>query len=353
MKFQIILFAILISTNVFSQTLKKDVDALIKSNIPNNEGPGLVVLIAKKGKTIYKEAFGKANLELNVPMSTNHVFQIGSMTKQFTAISILLLEEQGKLKLNDLVENYIPNYPNGNKITIHHLLSHTAGLPDFTKFKGLREFAQTDHDASEVVEFFKSDTLEFSPGSKFSYSNTNYVLLGYIIEITSGMKYKEYIDKNIFQKIGMKSSLYSNDRIIVNNRAYGYHKKENGYVNKTIISYSVPYASGALMSSVDDLLIWQNALRDQRLLKSENSIKAFSKYTLSNGDSYTYGYGWHIKEIKGYPSREHGGSVFGYKSMGVYLPQQDIYVVGLSNCDCISPTQLIKDITEIVLKHVE
>ncbi|WP_144884885.1 serine hydrolase domain-containing protein [Lacibacter cauensis] len=334
-----------------AQKLSSKIDSLITTVVKDSNGPGAVFLVAKNGQPVYHKAFGKANLELGVPLSTRQVFQIGSMTKQFTAIGILLLEEQGKLSVNDAVSKYVPDYPAGNRITLHHLLTHTSGIKDFTKMKTLNEIAQKEMTPKMMVDFFKNEPVEFAPGEKFEYNNSSYVLLGYIIELVTGESYEAFIQKSIFQKAGMQQSRYATDRQVILNRADGYQKKESGYVNKTIISYSVPFSSGSLMSTTTDLLKWQNALNQQVLLKKEELQKAFTKYKLNDGTEITYGYGWHIKDVNGVPSREHGGSIFGFKSMGVYIPEEDIYVVGLSNCDCNSPTQLARDIAALLLQE--
>jgi len=335
---------------VFGQKLFKDIDRVIHNVLKEKNGPGGVFMVAKNGKPIYQRAFGKANIELNVDLTTESVFQLGSMTKQFTAIAILMLEEQGKLDAKQTVSKYIPDYPSGDSITLHHLLTHTSGIKDFTKMKALKDIAQKEMTPKMMVDFFKNEPVDFKPGEKFDYNNSGYFLLGYIIEIVSGETFEDYIQKHIFEKLGMNSSRYANDRQIIAKRAYGYQKKESAYVNKAVINFGIPFASGALMSTLNDMLKWQNALNHNLLLKRENSQKAFSKYKLNNGEEFTYGYGWHIKDLDGTPSREHGGSIFGFKTMGIYIPSEDIYVIGFSNCDCNSPTQLVRDIAELSLK---
>jgi CubicO group peptidase (beta-lactamase class C family) len=336
-----------------AQKLNQKIDSLIQSEFKDSNGPGGVFLVSKKGKPVYKKAFGMANLELEIKLNTNSIFQIGSMTKQFTAIAILMLEEQGKLKITDPISKYIPSYLNGNMITIHHLLTHTSGIKDFTKMKALSDIAQKEMTPAQMVDFFKNEPVDFAPGEKFDYNNSGYVVLGYIIELASGETYEDFIKKNIFDIIGMTNSYYASDRKIIKNRAYGYHKKSSGYVNKTIINFSVPFSSGSLMSTLDDMLRWQNALNQNLLLSSKNEMKAFTKYKLNNGQEIEYGYGWHLKNINGIPTREHGGSIFGFKSMAVYIPSEDIYVVGFSNCDCNSPTQLVKDIAKISIENLK
>ncbi|MFC3561280.1 serine hydrolase domain-containing protein [Pedobacter jamesrossensis] len=310
-------------------------------------------MVAQHGKAIYQKAFGKANLELGVDLTTKNVFQLGSMTKQFTAVAVLILEEQGKLNVTEAISKYIPDYPSGDKITIHHLLTHTSGIKDFTKMKSLSSIAQKDMTPKMMVDFFKNEPVDFLPGEKFEYNNSGYVLLGYIIELVSEETYEQFIKNHIFDKLGMSNSYYATDRQIINKRAYGYHKKETGFVNKTVINFSVPFSSGSLMSTIADMLKWQNALNQNLLLNVKETQKAFSKYKLNNGSDFTYGYGWHIKQINGTPTREHGGSIFGFKTMGIYIPNKDIYVIGFSNCDCNSPTKITTDIAKLALEKLK
>ncbi|OMP78206.1 MULTISPECIES: serine hydrolase [unclassified Chitinophaga] len=337
---------------VQAQNLENAVDELILRDFNDKNGPGGVFMVAHHGIPVYQKAFGKANLELGDDLSVDNVFQLGSMTKQFTAIAILMLEQQRRLSVGDPVSKYISDYPNGDKITIHHLLTHTSGIKDFTKMKSLMGIAQKDMTPKMMVDFFKDEPVDFEPGEKFDYNNSGYVLLGYLIELVSGEKYEEYIKKHIFDKVGMTQSYYASDRKVIKGRAYGYHKKESGYVNKTVISFSVPFSSGALMSTLSDMLKWQNALNKNLLLDTAETTKAFSRYKLNNGEEFNYGYGWHIRDINKVPTREHGGSIFGFKTMAVYIPGEDIYVIGLSNCDCNSPTKVTGDIAALALKFL-
>lgn len=350
------LLTLLLATCVFNKSyaqLNQKIDSLIQTEFNDPNGPGGVFLISKKGKTIYKKAFGKANLELDANMTSDNVFQIGSMTKQFTAVAVLILESQGRLKVSDPVSKYIPDYPSGNSITIHHLLTHTSGIKDFTKMKSLSEIAQKEMSPKAMVDFFKNEPVDFKPGEKFDYNNSGYVLLGYIIELVSGSKYEDFIRENIFRKAGMDHSYYASDRKVIKNRAYGYHQKSDGYVNKTVISFSVPFASGSLMSTVEDMVKWQDAIGKNLILDAEHTKKAFIRYRLNREEEFAYGYGWHLKDINRIPTREHGGSIFGFKSMGIYIPDEDVYIIGFSNCDCHSPTQIVKDMAKAVLKDAK
>ncbi|MEL1253219.1 serine hydrolase domain-containing protein [Flavobacterium sp. DGU38] len=342
------LILLLIFQAGFSQNLESKIDSLITSKF-KPENPGAIFLAVKKGKVVYRKAFGMADLERDIKMKPEFVFEIGSMTKQFTAVSILMLAEQRKLKLDDEITKFIPDYPTqGNLITIHHLLTHTSGIKDFTTMKSIKNIAREDLSPKELVDFFKNEPMDFKPGEQYKYCNSGYVLLGYIIEKVSGETYEEFITKHIFEKAEMKNSFYASHEKVIKNRVSGYRERD-GFMNANYISFSIPFASGAIMSTVDDLLKWQNAINDNVLLNDAFTKKAFTNYQLNNGKKIDYGYGWHIEKIKNKIVHEHGGSIFGFKSMGVYEPSEQIYVVGLSNCDCNSPTSITKDIAGLLI----
>jgi len=335
---------------IYAQNLESKIDSILQKKYPPN-APGATFLISKNGNIIYKKAFGLSNLELNLPMHTENVFEIGSMTKQFTAVSILMLVEQHKVSLDDEITKYIPDYPTqGKKITVHHLLNHTSGIKSYTTLKKLYDIDKNDLTPIELIDFFKNEPMDFNPGEQYKYNNSGYVILGYIIEKVSRLSYSEFVIKNIFEKLNMNNSTYGNHRKVIKNRASGHHMKEN-YENSRFVSYSLSYAAGALISSVIDLNIWQQALIENKLIKKETLDKAYTNYSLNNGEKTNYGYGWNIKTLGGKPSYEHGGFIFGFKSMGVYLPESDIYVVGLNNCDCNSPTKVTRKIAELAEKY--
>jgi len=347
----IVIFFFLLISGYTQETLESKIDSLLEAKYKPND-PGAVAMVSQKGNILYQKAFGKANLELDVPMTTENVFEIGSMTKQFTAISILMLMEQGKLKLDDYITKYIPEYPmHGQKITIHHLLTHTSGIKRYTSMKSLRDIAKNDLTPKELVDFFKNEPMEFDAGEQFKYNNSGYIILGYIIEIISGKSYADFIEENIFEPLEMHSSLYASHSKIILNRAYGYQSKDNDYKNAMYISLTLPYSSGSLMSTTKDLLNWQQGLKNSKLISHESLEKAFTNYTLNNGSYIDYGYGWNIKNILGVTTYEHGGSIFGFKSMSVYIPSDDIYVVILTNCDCNSPTKITKQIAETIITN--
>lgn len=239
------------------------------------DDPGATVLVSKKGKVIYHKAFGLANLELNISMKTDHVFEIGSITKQFTAVGILMLEEQGKLSVDDEITKFLPDYPtNGKKITIHQLLNHTSGIKSYTSMN-LSEIAALDKTPTELIDYFKNEPMDFDPGTKWQYNNSGYIILGHIIEKLSDKTYEDFIEQNIFKPLQMTNSRYGHKYEIIKNRASGYQPSEQGYINADYLSMTLPYAAGSLMSTAEDLNKWQKGLNANTLLKKKTCKKHF------------------------------------------------------------------------------
>ena len=340
LNFKVLAISILFFVSAFSieaQNLETKLDRIIQKNY-QPEKPGAAALVTKDGEVIYRKAFGEANLELDVSMKPEMVFEIGSMTKQFTAVAILMLEEQGEISLQDDITKYIENYPtHGHEITIYHLLTHTSGIKSYTSMKEWQDKWRKDFKPKEMIDLFKNEPMNFAPGEKFSYNNSAFFMLGYIIKKVSGMPYPEFLEKKIFQPLGMDNSYYGSHRKIIKNRADGYQKKSGDFVNEEFLSLTQPGAAGSIMSTVDDMWKWQQAIKNNRLIKRETLEKAFTEYTLNNGEPINYGYGWFLKEINGSPTIEHGGGIFGYTSNGIYLPKEEVYVVMLTNRDDISP----------------
>jgi CubicO group peptidase (beta-lactamase class C family) len=332
----------------YTQTLEENIDQLLEAKYKPNE-PGATALIYKNGEVIYRKAFGNANLELGIAMTPENVFEIGSITKQFTAIAILMLEEQGKLKIENEITKFIPDYPtNGKTITVHHLLNHTSGIKSYTSMDSFRELARTDMSPTELIDVFKNEPMDFDPGEKFLYNNSGYILLGHIIEVVSGQTYADFIEKNIFEKLGMSNSYYGSMSKLIKNRASGYQNR-NGYVNAAYLSLTLPYAAGSLMSNIDDLLIWQKALNTFQLITKESYEKAIHGSSLNNGEHIGYGYGLQEGDINGSVSISHGGGIFGYTTQGIYLPEENVFVSILTNCDCNSPGGVANKIAALAI----
>ncbi|NHF58047.1 serine hydrolase [Flavobacteriaceae bacterium TP-CH-4] len=333
----LITFLTVSATNLYAQDLEKIFDDLART-LYQPESPGLTVLVAKNDDILYRKAFGMANMELKVPMKPENVFELGSITKQFTAVAILMLMEQGKIDLLDPITTYVPDYPmQGKQITIHHLLNHTSGIKSYTEMGDLSSFARNDKTPTELIDYFKNEPMDFNPGDAWHYNNSGYIILGHIIEVVSGMSYADFIETNIFQPLGMTNSYYGSHTQLIRNRASGYMPSESGYRNADYLSMTLPYAAGSLMSTVDDMFLWFQAIRDNTLISAQSKAKAFTDTKLNNGKPTHYGYGWQIDEINGVQSIEHGGGIFGYVTQGVYVPSENVYVIILTNRNGNSP----------------
>lgn len=324
-------------------------DKLLSEQFKSNE-TGAAALVSKNGKIVYKKAFGLANVELNVPMQSDNVFRIGSITKQITAVAILQLMEQGKLNLQDEITKFIPDYPTqGTKITIEHLLTHTSGIRNFSTIRDTVQFGRLDQSPKQMINHFKNQPMRFAPGTRWEYSNSGYFLLGYIIEQITGMSYAQYIEEKFFKPLGMNNSLYANDIRIVKNRAAGYAKPDKVLENASFVSLTQPYAAGSVQSSVEDLFKWQQAVQSYKLIKKETLDKAWSRYILTDGNPTSYGYGWRQGYIQGSASLWHGGLIQGYMTMAMYLPEQDVFVTVLTNCECNSPVDITAKLAALAI----
>lgn len=330
-------FALSSFVGLYAQDLSSQFDELL-ADYNEPDSPGATALVYKNGKVLYRKALGMANLELDVLMKPENVFELGSITKQFTAVSILMLIEQGKLGLDDEITKYLPEYPTkGKKITIHNLLNHTSGIKSYTNMGSFMAMTREDKTPIEIIDHFKNEPMDFDPGEQWSYNNSGYIILGHIIENISGKSYAEYIDENIFKPLGMLNSYYGSKFNLIKNRAIGYTPNGDGFQKANFLSMTLPYAAGSLMSNVDDMVKWHKAIHNNTLITSESKAKAFTNTTLNNREPTNYGYGWQIDEINGIPSIEHGGGIFGYVTQGVYVPSENVYVIVLTNRDGASP----------------
>jgi CubicO group peptidase (beta-lactamase class C family) len=343
---------LLITTQVIAKNNTKKYDKLLNELFDKN-GPGGVALVVKDGKTLYRKAFGKANIELNVDMTPENIFRIGSITKQFTAAAILQLAESGKLDLNVDINEYIKDYAHDDMhITIKNLLSHTSGIKNYTTLKSFNyEHKKKDLSPQQLIDIITQQTLAFTPGEKYQYSNSNYVLLGYIIEQVSKQDYASYINQHIFQPLALQNSYYGSAAKIIHNRVSGYKKDSNGYKNADYISMSQPYAAGGLLSTVDDLSKWYTALMANQVFSNASMEEATTPFLLNNGSTADYGYSWGTggDNIFSSPMISYGGAIDGFIATTKYLPKEALFVGILSNCRCYSPSRIANKLAAIAI----
>jgi CubicO group peptidase (beta-lactamase class C family) len=306
-------------------------DQLLAKNYPSGE-PGGAAIVVRDGQVVLRKAYGLANVELGVPLTPESVFELGSVTKQFTAVAILMLAEQGKVRLDDEITKYLADFPtHGQKVTIEQLLTHTAGIANYTDLAEWIPRVREEMPVATLIGLFKDKPLDFPPGTKWSYSNSGYVLLGAVIEKASGKSYERFVEDEIFQKLGMKASRYGNQAEVIPNRAYGYDKADGGYRNAEYLSMTQPYAAGSLMSTLDDLAIWDRALAGETLLKRSSIERLFVPAQLASGTNTHYALGWGVSDLHGRQVQAHGGGIFGFVTMVVRVPEDKLFVAVLSN----------------------
>lgn len=310
------------------------IDSLLKSSFPADR-PGAAVIVVKDGRTLFRKAYGMANLELGVALQPDMVFRLGSITKQFTATAILMLAEEGKLSLQDPIEKHLPGYPTqGHTITIEHLLTHTSGIQSYTDVPGwMTSRIQGAMTVSELVDGFKKEPMQFAPGERWAYNNSGYILLGAIIEKASGKTYEAFVRERIFEPLGMTSSYYDRTEAIIPKRAPGYTLEGDQPKNARYLSMTQPYSAGALASTVDDLARWDASLYTEKLLKKASLDRARTPYVLKDGKATGYGYGWGVSTLRGRRAISHGGGIFGFSTYAVRLPDERVYVAVLCNSD--------------------
>ncbi|HQR33037.1 MAG TPA: serine hydrolase [Blastocatellia bacterium] len=312
-----------------SSAINQELEKVFKPN-----EPGAAVIAVKDGQVVFRKGYGMANLELGVPIEPDMIFRIGSVTKQFTAVSILMLMEQGKLNLTDEITKFLPDYPTqGHKITIEHLLTHTSGIKSYTNLPEWLPLWRKDMTMKELIDLFKDKPMEFAPGDSWNYNNSAFVLLGAIIEKITGQSYGDFVEKNIFAPLGMKQSFYDNTQRVIPRRAAGYSKNGSGYANAQYLSMSQPHAAGSLMSTVDDLAKWDAALYTEKLVKQESLKKAWTPFVMNGGRPTNYGYGWGISTLQGEKVISHGGGINGFTCEAIRLPESKVYVAILTNRD--------------------
>jgi D-alanyl-D-alanine carboxypeptidase len=307
------------------------IDALMSETYKPGE-PGAAIIVRKDGRTILRKGYGLADLELGVPIAPDMVFRLGSITKQFTAVSILMLAQDGKLGLQDEITKFLPDYPaQGRTITVEHLLTHTSGIQSYTDLPEWLPLWRKDMALAELIGLFKDKPMQFEPGTRWAYNNSGYILLGAIIEKVSGRTYEQFLNERIFKPLGLGGSGYDSTERIIPRRVPGYQKGRDGFVNAPYLSMTQPYAAGSLFSTVDDLAVWSDAVFSGKLVGKEWLAKAFTPYTLAGGESTGYGYGWFIGDFAGHRSIEHGGGINGFTSYEMTFPEDRIFIAILTN----------------------
>ena len=301
------------------------------------------VLVVRGNNVLLNKGYGFANLEWDIPNSPSAKFRLGSITKQFTAASILLLEERGKLKVDDPVKKYMPDAPAAwDKITLFNLLTHSSGIPNFTGFPDYASQEPFATTPEQLVARFRDKPLDFQPGEKMSYSNSGYVLLGYLIEKISGESYEKFVQENIFTRLGMKDSGYDSNSAIILHRAAGYAPGPDGPIHAGFINMTVPLSAGALYSTTEDLLRWEQGLFGGKVL----SPSSLQKMTTPFKNDYAFGLQVHM--VNGRKLIDHGGGIEGFNTMLAYYPEEKLVVIVLGNLNGLAPQEIASKLAAVV-----
>lgn len=348
-----------------------EIDAIVRERIAP-DGPGVAVAVTRAGRLIHSQGYGMAQVEWGQPITPDTVFGIGSLSKPFTATAILLLRAEGKLALDDPITRFLPDYDtHGQTITIHHLLTHTSGIPNFITLPGFWESnVARDHSHAEIRARFEGLPLQFAPGERYSYNNSAYCLLGMVIERLSGTAYGAFIRERIFAPLGMANSRYLEPHAIIPQRAEGYASHAaarisagggggegdgapDGYERARYMSTTLQYAAGALASTAADLARWDLALGEGRLLDHETLAEMLAPTRLSAGSragqTVGYGMGWGLWGYRGRRAHGHAGGVPGYTSSYVRFDADDLAIIVLSNRALFDSAGLAEPIAALLL----
>lgn len=325
------------------------IDAMLQRYLKPG-APGAVVLVTDHGKPLFRKAYGLARVGDNVALDPAMTLRVGSITKQFTAAAIMLLAEQGKLALSDKVGQYLPAFAGANSpVTIEHLLTHTSGIRNYTELPHFAERMNADVSVDEGIAFFRDAKPDFPQGDRFAYSNSNYFLLGAIIERVSGVPYADFMARNVFEPLQLTHTRIETGGAPAD--VVGYTQERRKVTVSPDYSMRWPYAAGALRTSVDDLALWDQAIVHGKLLKPESWQRMATSYRLHGNRATGYGYGFFIRSIRGKAAIEHGGDIGGFSADMLRFPQEEIFIAVLANNDTgdPAPNELAAKIAALVL----
>lgn len=343
------IFVVLCLGGLTASFMKDRLETSIDAYLQENAFQGSV-LVAKEGALRFSKGYGLANTEHRIPNKPDTVFRIGSITKSFTAVAILQLQEKGLLNVHDPIGDYLPDYPNGDIITIHHLLSHTSGIPDITDFGNLKEIQKETSHLKKTLAYFKDLPLEFAPGSDAKYSNSGFLVLGAVIEKVAGISYEDYLTAHVLQPLGLHHTYYEHNSKIIPNRASGY--AENRHAD--YIDMNFPHASGALASTVEDLYRFFQSLKTDILLSRESLNSLFTVYGSNENNRLAYGYGFMVGPLnEGMEGSQssiigHFGVIEGFEAALIHYPDEDLTIVLLSNNEKTDLASFHKNLAAIV-----
>lgn len=325
-----VLYAVLCAVLLFVSAARADqVDDYVKAQMSEKHVPGAAIAVVKNGRVVKMQGYGLANVELNVPVTKDTVFEIGSVSKQMTAAAIMLLVEDGKINLDEKISKYLPNTPESWKnVSVRHLLTHTSGIKSYT---GLSGFALSERmTRDDFIKKIAAEPLDFPTGERYTYSNSGYSLLGYIIESASGKNYWVFMRERIFAPLGMTATFDRDPQFIVPNRADGY-EWANGRLVGRDYELTDLFAAGAIVSTIEDLTRWEAGMAGDKFLKAESKAQMWTPLTFNNGEHFGYGFGWNVTDFRAHKLISHGGQTAGFAANVSRYVNDNTTVIVLTN----------------------
>jgi CubicO group peptidase (beta-lactamase class C family) len=344
------LLLICLSSAVAQNSIESSVDAFIKSEMEKQKIPGVALAVLRDEKIILAKGYGLANVEHQVPVKPETIFQSGSMGKQFTATAVMMLMEEGKLSLDDKISKFFPDAPAAwEKITVRHLLTHTSGMTDYPPGFDFRR----DYTEEELLHQIKAVPLGFQPGEKWAYSNLAYVTLGILIHKASGQFYGDFLRDRVFKPLQMTTARVISEEDIVPNRAAGYRLEKDELKNQNWVSPALnTTADGALYLTIYDMAKWDAALYTEKLLKKSSLEEMWTPVKLNNGSNHPYGFGWALREVRGHRIVEHGGAWQGFKAHIARFVNDRLTVVVFANSIRTNQARLAHGVAAIYIPEV-
>ena len=322
------------------------IDQIVSAEMSQQKIPGMAVAVLKDGEVVVAKGYGFANLEHEVPVTPHSIFQSGSVGKQFTAAAIVLLEEQGKLRLDDKIARYLPRTKaRWGSITLRHLLTHTSGIPEYEdEIDNRRTYSER-----QLTELVGLLSRRSPPGHKFEYSNSGYLLLGIIIRTVTGRFHADYIRENIFEPLGMKTARIASDAEILPNRVAGYRMSKGRILNQEWVSPTFNQtADGCFYLSLNDLLAWERGVRARSLLKPESWSQIFTPVVLKSGKSHPYGFAWEITQKGGQTVHGHDGSFRGFEAILTRYIEEELTIIALANLAEVDLARVTEHIAKLI-----
>ena len=328
--------------------LRQRADSLVFTYLAESRAPSASFAVIRGNDTLAYGAHGLANVDAWRAPTATTIYEIGSNTKQFTSAAIMKLVEQGRVKLDDDLSKYVPQFPlQGKKVSIRQLLNHTSGIHSYTSSPGWAKTWNDELSPDAIVKFVAADTFDFAPGTAYRYNNTGYVLLGMVIEKASGQKYAKYLDAQFFKPLGLRSTSYCPSKTTNPAFALGYSKGPNGTTRAQFLDLSHPFSAGALCATVGDFAKWQRALDGGKVVSPASYALMSTADSLNSGRKINYGFGLVPGVFNGHKTVSHTGGIPGFASAATYVPDDSLSIVVFTNYDAESPQTLVQNLLRV------